>query len=78
MKQLKKLTLNGHFDIVQSTQNDLNGFHILDDTIYKNQPIKLQKDDELKEFDVSVILQITEEKYHILNSNMSIIIQMIQ
>ena len=74
MKQIEKLTLDGHFDVIQSTQSDLNGYHISDTIIYQNKSIELTKGDKIKNMDVETIIQININKYHILNSNMGIII----
>jgi len=74
MEDIKKINING-CKIVKSTSSKLIGYKLIGDTIEVGDEIKIEKDGKEKLFPVGAIIKIKENTYHILNSNIGIIIR---
>jgi len=74
MEPIKKIT--GKFKVIQSTSDKLIGYTIEDGAIV-GQDVELHKGNKCKYIPVDVIVRIDYDKYHILNSNIGIIVKRI-
>jgi len=76
MEQIKEISSIG-FKIVKSTSKKLIGYQIIDEKITVGKKLKLKKEDKYKSIFVDTIIKVNDKTYHILNSNIGIIIKKI-
>jgi len=72
MESIAKIT--GRFKVIQSTSDKLIAYYLEDGAI-KGEHATLTKDSKSKIINVDLILRIDYNQYHILNSNIGIIVK---
>lgn len=74
METIKKIT--GKFQVIQSTSSKLLGYYLEDGAI-AGQNVELCKDNFCKKIPVDLIVRVDYNKYHLLNSNIGVIVKRI-
>jgi len=75
MDTIKELDISTGYRISKSTTSKLLGFNLIGNLVKVGVKLKLEKEGKLKSIDVGSIVKIDGTTYHILNSNIGIIIK---